>query len=365
MKVSSRAYYGEYHGHLPSHLNAVHHALRQLKGNGDEGSSLMFLAGDSSLDNKYWLSEERSAKGLPYDTVLEPPRMKPDIAYWLTKECKKRENGVVGAIAAINGAIEESTVADRFCGALRAQDIFIRDHIRSNDILVVSVGGNDIALRPNCCTICNMLGLICCTPTKCIEKGCAQPLPCDECCPCGCGAGCLSTVCSCPPCGGYFAHLFKSRITAYIDRLTSKTRPKAIAVCMIYYPDEQPSGSWADPILSLLGYNSNPTKLQLLIRKIYAEATSKILIPNTTVVPVALFDELDGSNSRDYVARVEPSVTGGEKMAKLISDRLEDAFRGHSPRYGACSDKTPIRASPSTEAGVGESDIGISTKFSR
>lgn len=353
MKVSSRGYYSEYHGHTPSHLQRVHEALRNVK-KGDKAreNPLIFLAGDSSLDNKFWFSEERSAKGLPYETILEPPRMKPDIAFWLTRECTQRDRGVVGTTAALNCAIEESTVADRFCGTLRPQDIFIRDHITTRDILVVSVGGNDIALRPNVCTICNMLGLICCTPTRCIENGCARPLPCDECCPCGCGTGCLSTICACPPCGGYFAHLFKTRISAYIKRLTSRARPKAVVVCMIYYPDEQPSGSWADPILSILGYNSNPAKLQLLIRKMFVEATSKISIPNTVVVPVALFDALDGSNSRDYVARVEPSVIGGEKMAKLISDRLDAAFEGDSTRYGAC-------------IGRDSSDVSISAKFSR
>ena len=48
--VSADAYYGEYHGHLPSHLESVHAALRQHPGT----TRLIFTAGDSSLDNKYW-----------------------------------------------------------------------------------------------------------------------------------------------------------------------------------------------------------------------------------------------------------------------------------------------------------------------
>ena len=45
-------------------------------------------------------------------------------------------------------------------------------------------------------------------------------------------------------------------------------------VCMIYYPDENPTPSWAGPALGALGYNTNPQKLQLLIRRAFVEATS-------------------------------------------------------------------------------------------
>jgi len=40
------------------------------------------------------------------------------------------------------------------------------------------------------------------------------------------------------------------------------------------------------------------------------------------VVAVPLFHALDGKTSSDYVSRVEPSVTGGEKMARLIVDAI-------------------------------------------
>ena len=56
--------------------------------------------------------------------------------------------------------------------------------------------------------------------------------------------------------------------------LTAKTKPKTILVCMIYYPDETATASWAGPALGLLGYNANPTKLQLMIRRAFTEATS-------------------------------------------------------------------------------------------
>eukprot|EP00940_MAST-03C_sp_MAST-3C-sp2_P000397 g397.t1 len=326
-KVERREYYQEYHGHRVQDLERVHKALR-----GRDSAPLIFLAGDSSLDNKFWIRAEGKAAIGGYENVLSPPRMVPDIAYWLTRECQQNVNGEDDApiaSAAINAAVEESAVGDRFCGRLLRQDKFVRDHISSKDTLVVSVGGNDIALKMNMCTVCNMLGLICCTPSCLIERGCATPLPCDECCLCGCGTGCLSDFCACPPCGGYFAHLFRTRIKAYIERMVSKTKPKNVVVCMIYYPDERATGSWADCALSLLGYNRNPSKLQLLIRKMFEEATRRIDITGTRVIPVALYDALDGKQTGDYVARVEPSETGGEKMAKLIYERIQAS-------YGAC-----------------------------
>lgn len=312
--VSSRSFYREYHGHKVNELERILRHVRER--GGDDG--VAFLAGDSSLDNKYWFDNVVDAIE-PYKSILRPSQMKPDIAYWLTMESQRRG---VKLAAAINGAVEESTVGDRWCGSLLPQDRFIRDNITTDDILIVSVGGNDIALKPAPCTIVNMLGLICCTPTICVENACGAPLPCDDCC-CGCGFGCLSDATACPPCAGYFAHLFQTRVGSYIRRMTSKTKPKAVLICMIYYPDEKQSGSWADGTLGVLGYNSDPAKLQLLIRKVFEMATSRIEIPGTHVIPVPLFRALDGRNTNDYCARVEPSVSGGRKMANLILDKWE------------------------------------------
>ena len=66
------------------------------------------------------------------------------------------------------------------------------------------------------------------------------------------------------------------RVQKYIEALTSKTKPKLVLVCMIYYPDETNVPSWASPALGALSYNSNPQKLQLLIRKSFVEATSYV-----------------------------------------------------------------------------------------
>ena len=69
-KVSADAFYGTYHGHAPEHLATVRAALEEA-GHPDT----IWLAGDSSLDNKYWF--DASAPALRgYDRVLSPPVMK-------------------------------------------------------------------------------------------------------------------------------------------------------------------------------------------------------------------------------------------------------------------------------------------------
>eukprot|EP00970_Alexandrium_tamarense_P016315 scaffold6342_cov206-Alexandrium_tamarense.AAC.53 len=114
------------------------------------------------------------------------------------------------------------------------------------------------------------------------------------------------------------------RTQHYINAITAKTKPKKILVCMIYYPDESNTPSWANGALGALGYNNNPVKVQLLIRKFFEEATCRIKVPGSEVIPIPLFHPLDGTNSSDYVARVEPSATGGRKMAEFLLDAIHN-----------------------------------------
>ena len=168
--------------------------------------------------------------------------------------------------------MEATTLNERWYG-LRSQDQFLRDNIQKDDVLIVSIGGNDIALYPTPCTICSIVGALS-LPRSCVENGTSCfTMPCNDYC-CGCSTSLLSCLGSCPPCFGYFRHLFGVRIQKYIDALTKKTKPKKILVCMIYYPDENhKSPSWANGTLGALGYNRNPEKLQSLIKKAFEEAT--------------------------------------------------------------------------------------------
>lgn len=267
-KVRSSDFYGEFHGHRVKDLQCLHPALRKTS------DSLIWTAGDSSLDNKYWFQDERPSVGA-YANVLDPPISNADVTYWLNflSEQRTRESsGEPERRAAINTAVEATTLNERTF-QLRPQDEFLRENIQPNDILVVSVGGNDVALAPLPCTIVSVLSLTC-FPLSVLKRSFTiVTLPCDDYCY-GCGPSLLSCSGGCPPCLGYMAHLFGTRVQKYIELLTAKTKPKKILVCMIYYLDENPVASWAGPALSALGYNRNPEKVQMAIQKFFTEATA-------------------------------------------------------------------------------------------
>ncbi|KAJ4301466.1 hypothetical protein N0V90_003558 [Kalmusia sp. IMI 367209] len=291
-RINCYHFVGQWKGHPIEDLETFRHIALEQRPN----KPIVYLAGDSSLDNKYWvpgsgLAGEPLGIEVPqiYRLTLDRPTPKPDVAFWL--------NHMLGKSATcINGAIEESMLRQRD-DELLPQDQFIHDNIRKEDVLIVSVGANDIALRPTFSTIVRMLALAWLTLKSSIMNGTAWSLP-------------------------YFARLFGTKTEAYINRLCSKTMPRAIILCMIYYPLEAQHGQrgWADLPLRLLGYNRSPGKLQAAIRKMFDMGTANVRVEGTEVVPCKLYEVLDGTRKEDYVARVEPSSQGGRKMAEKFKD---------------------------------------------
>lgn len=227
-----------------------------------------------------------------YHHLLAVPSLKPDVGMWL--------NHVLGARATcINAAVEASLLRERK-SELLPHDKFIRDHITKDDVLIVSVGCNDIAMRPNFSTIWRMLFLAYLTRQSSVEKGTAW---------------CLS----------YFARLFGKQTQDYVERLCSKTKPRAVILCMIYFPLEAKYGQkgWADTALKALGYDRNPEKLQAAIKQMYKMGTQKVKVEGTEVIPCPLYEVLDGTCKEDFVARVEPSSEGGRKMASYFVELIE------------------------------------------
>jgi hypothetical protein len=55
---------------------------------------------------------------------------------------------------------------------------------------------------------------------------------------------------------------------------------------------------------------------------VFEKFISEVKIEGVQVEYAGLFQVLDGVEERDYVARVEPSESGGEKMAKLFIGKL-------------------------------------------
>ncbi len=290
-KINSINFYNEYHGHKICHLQTILDSLKQI----NPHRNYIYLAGDSSLDNKYWLSNNKTQTATnDYQHILEPALMKTDIAYHMNKILDGSDYCV------INTAVEESTISCRNINLLE-QDKFIKKNITNNDILIVSIGGNDIALSPTLNTIWNMVILMYINSIDTIKKGPHYAWGLN-----------------------YFINMFKNEVTTYILKIIGNKRPIKIIVCMIYFPDEKLTGSWADRTLGYLGYNENPKKLQEAIKQIFIHSTSGIKITGSKVIACPLYKILDGKNTLDYVARVEPSNIGGSKIAcefvKLIYD---------------------------------------------
>ena len=283
-KLPADEYFGTYHGHTVTHLEIVHAALKTI----NPSHSVVFLAGDSSLDSKYWFNDTGPAtNGL--EKVLEPPYCKQDICHHLN--CLMAEQRV--PMMCINAAREESTIADR-AKSLLPQDKFIRDTITANDILVISLGGNDVALKPSLSTIWAMIMFTKFNTTWRLENA--------------------------PETAWGFNHmasLFRNGMEDVLKKLTAKTMPKRVVVCHLYYLDEK-CGGWADRILRLLGYGKDPKTLQAIIRGIYNHATTKVTIPGTEVVTFPMFLTLDGKTTGDYCMAVEPSAQGNAKLAKAL-----------------------------------------------
>eukprot|EP00927_Polykrikos_kofoidii_P014695 TRINITY_DN16487_c0_g1_i2.p1 TRINITY_DN16487_c0_g1~~TRINITY_DN16487_c0_g1_i2.p1 ORF type:complete len:312 (-),score=58.25 TRINITY_DN16487_c0_g1_i2:99-1034(-) len=292
-RIRAVPFYAQYHGHPCDELRKVAASLRQRT------SGIVWLAGDSSLDNKHWLYKPGWAKDEAdpfeapfvdalngFEDVLEPPRMVRDVSYWLNAALLREQSG----LACLNASVEESTIANRQTASLPDADQVIADNLESSDVVVVSVGGNDVALKPTGATQMHLMHIVTAPEDSALfEKAVV-----------------------------YFVAMFKDQIEAYVGKLTKRAKPRAVIVCMIYFLDEAPGDGWAESTLSRMGYNMNPGILQGVIRKIYAEATCKICVEGTQIVPLPLFEALDGKDSSDYVSRVEPSETGGQKMAEAI-----------------------------------------------
>lgn len=288
--ISNEMFYGEYHGHTVEHLQLLVTALREQSA----ARSVIFLCGGSSLDNKYWLPVERRHAVNGYERVLVPPLCAPDIAYWLNKASVDSDVG--NQFCAVNASVDQSTLADRQGDRLLPQDMFIRTNMQEQDILVVSIGGNDVAFRPSSTTVASMASLLA-SPRWLIRQHRA-------------------------PGFHHVVSLFRDETRRLIQKVIAQRKPRYIVVCMCYYPDEAADGSWADRALSLLGYNRDPAKLQLVMREVFAAATCQIRVEGVPVLPLPLYEALDGKNSYDYEQRVEPSVQGGQKIARAVLDRI-------------------------------------------
>ncbi|GMH94373.1 hypothetical protein TrST_g2702 [Triparma strigata] len=312
--VSDREFYSEYHGHKVRDLQWVHSVLRR------ECGRFVFLCGDSSLDNKHWFFTKEPGQQIPkremsddaitapaingYETCLtdrdetREPRMAMDVSYWFNRLAAE-DLGPLECCTII-ASVEASTAADRHHFGLLAQDQFIRDSVSEDDFIVMSVGGNDVALAPTWATAVN-IALYNLSPQWLVFLGLA-------------------------PGHRHFLNWFHKVIYSYIRQLVARKRPVKVVVNMIYYPDEAiDEQAWPGATLKILGYDANPGRLQLVLRTLHRSLAAKAPprdLAGLDVEVFPLFTVLDGADTGDYKQRVEPSVQGGEKIARALLGRL-------------------------------------------
>jgi hypothetical protein len=308
-KVNTIAFYKEYFGHQPVYLRKLHAITRESR----RGQPVVWLAGDSSLDNKAWLKPppgwlnetvtEPQVYFIPeiYKKVFDKPKcVKNDVAFWVNDYLQLY---LEQKVTCINAAVEASMLRDR-TRELLPQDKVIQECMTKEDILIVSVGANDIAMKPTLKTTKKLLKLAWLTSTKRITDGESSTFK-------------------------YFEDLFGRQVQEYVAKLCAVSKPRAVIVCMIYFPLEAFRGQsgWADLPLAILGYSLRPKKLQTAIRTIFEKATCRIQVAGTEVIPCPLFERLDGKLPENYVERVEPSKTGGQWMAKWFASAVEDILK--------------------------------------
>ena len=391
-KVSQGDFYHEYHGHRIEDLEIVWESLlssdpsigSSVTNKQQKSTAIIYLAGDSTMDNKFWIlggPKEPACNG--YEHVITPPRAVPDVAYAVNKYAAHADACPV-SFKCINTAVEESTLGQRTAGSNSCpsreesvhnaaykkgicrriwdwvcccvgkresrnqdsakqygskpfslpQDAFIHEHLRSCDVIVVSAGGNDIALRPRPRTIMAVLWLSRFASKKNIENGTAWGL-------------------------GYMTErFFKPKFEEYLNHLLSgeqksqdgqsRRRCALIVPAMLYYLDENKDAqSWANATLKVIGYNSDPTRIHMVIDHVFRSALCRLQlnpqhqqyntdqdgtdkqctkIGGIKIAPVAMSTALNGKTSADYVARVEPSAQGGDKLGRLLFDHIHTHY---------------------------------------
>jgi hypothetical protein len=277
-------FYENWSGHLKIHLDAILTI--------EEESPKIFLAGDSSLDNKAWIKDDQSKKikykdlfGYYKKILNETNPAVQDVAYCINDKIRKDDE--LKKYVCINTSVEATTLQQRLDkdNKLLEQDQIIQENITSEDILVVSIGGNDIAFNSSIFGNKNNQEIF-----------------------------------------EIIKSLFE-KIKIYIDALVKNKKPKKVIICMYYFFDlNKNSPSWTKTALTNLEYDTNPNRVKQLLIALYHTVTRNIEIDGMNkenVIGLPLYRYMDGTNTNDYDNRVEPSVEGGKKIAKAVFDAIK------------------------------------------
>lgn len=283
MKLS-KDYYTNYYGHPIQDLdNLVDHCY---------GMNKVYLVGDSTLDNKKWVSTLRAPPVNGYQGLVE--EMVPDVNYFFNYYLE----GYNLPYISLNFAIEEDCIHDKMSNGsvrskLNSKESMVKNSLTHKDILIISIGGNDLSLKSNFELKLKLFEVFMKTTPEVIRKDIEIILP-------------------------QLVQLFKVEYKNYIEELVSKTKPKMIFLCAPYYPCKIKQESWASTVLSMVGYDNNPEKSHALLQGVYEKMIREINIEGAKIFHIPFYEILDWKDEKDYVARVEPSTEGGRKIAEHI-----------------------------------------------
>ena len=278
--VNAIVFYTNYKGHP---LEDIYRLVKKFREN---QRRIVWLVGDSSLDNKHWLFEEDKAtttlslenkwcaKAINgYEQVLTPPRMVKDVCYWINTQLENTD------MVCVNAAVEEACLGD----APNAHDGFVLSHLKSGVFVIISIGGNDLILKPSPSTLVSMGIGTYLIPNWCLNSALAWfPNPLYD--------------------------LFVTRTQEYVDLFFKASR---IVVCTPYFPCLS-GGGWASRILNQIDMD----KAQTTIRYVHNQYHKSL---KGIFYALPLYDVLDYKCEDDYKYRVEPSVQGGFKMGREIA----------------------------------------------
>lgn len=269
----SKEYFSQYYGHPIQDLNFL---LDQNK-----SKRKIYLVGDSTMDNKKWVLDKISSPSNGYEFFIENSVL--DVNHFVNHFLEKEKLPFIS----LNFAIEEAFIRGKF--ALDEHDKIVKNNINENDILIVSIGGNDIALKPSPIIILELFNFLICSEEDKIKN---------------------------------ILDTFETNLKDYISNLIQNKKPKAVFICAPYYPCKVMQKSWASTTLNLMKYYDDPYKVHKLINFIYKKI-KEIKIDNVNIIPVPIFEILDWEDENDYVASVEPSENGGRKIAKYFVDLIK------------------------------------------
>jgi len=271
-----------------------------------------------------------------YDKILVGDS-RPDIVYHLNSMMVDGKQ----PFAALDTAVGCSNLENR--QEFLEQDDFLRDHIESRDVLVVSVGWNDFARMPKGRQILKKFGDALSaihvengSPWKGSQKELIDELW-------------NSADYRIVPFRNAAEALFREEMIAYIGKLLSKTTPKLIVLC-VYEPSGHTFGSGSSSrsggggggwIQTLMNFLSLP---DLTLIGPYLPAAlmglEKLLKTKTVpeleqrfgglkVVVQAMSEKMDRDDPEDYAnhgSAPEPSDKGGKDIAELLFAKVKDEY---------------------------------------